>query len=175
MSAELTGASEIRAALLAAIEPLSVGDIFGACKSITSTTDVASMMHAERAAGRVERTGESGAYRYALTDAGRQFATNPRLLRSRSNRRMNGRGPAPLPTPAVAPAPQPTPTPTPPPPAIAAATEAKPKRPAHDDTADRAARLAAAVLEHWPTPLSTMPAGLRNAVQASIAPILGAA
>lgn len=86
------GTQEVRAVLAKAKEPMTIGEIFAKCDTIAESTAIASMMHAEVAAGRAERSGERGAYRYALTAEGQTAAANPRYVRSRFNRRTRGRG-----------------------------------------------------------------------------------
>ena len=87
------GTQEVRAVLAKAKEPMTIGEIFAKCDTIAESTAIASMMHAEVAAGRAERSGERGAYRYALTAEGQTAAANPRYVRSRFNRRTRERGP----------------------------------------------------------------------------------
>lgn len=181
----VSGYAEIRRVMLAFHEPRSVSEIFAVCDSVARQSDVACFMHAERAAGRVERFGDKGNFTYLLTESGRAAAENPRLLRGRSNRRVRGRG---LPPPPVASAPEPTTAIHPlgmnaegtlaqlrekldAIPSAAARSQAS----AEQDATERGARLAAAVLTHWPTHIRAMPDELRQAVQASIAPAISRA
>ena len=202
MSDEAIGiAAEIRCALLAADAPLSVADIFAACDSASNTTQVAGVMNTEYAAARVNRIGSPGSYRYALTDSGRACAQDPRLLRSRSNRRVRGRPLPPLAKQAAGQAAAAAEAPAQPdsspegldaagwvePSRIADAIKSAPTVAKTDITArengrpagaaapdERSARLAAVVLACWPSPISSMPPELRHAVQASLAPMLTA-
>lgn len=162
--AEQTGAAaDIRRVLLAATEPMSVSEIFAACDVVARTTEIASMMHVEYNAGRVARSGEKGSYRYVLTDRGRAIASDPKLLRTKSNRRVRGRPTPPIPAAALA----------------AASTAPTPKAVhsvgVEESAAERGARLAASVLAQWPAPIHTIPVELLRDMQASLADALHAA
>jgi len=96
-----TTSEQIRNALVSGAE-LTVGEIYERCDSVPSTNVVASIMFAECQAGRAERLGERGAYRYRLTEWGIAAAKDPRKLRSRSvRRRPDGSRPPPPASPSA--------------------------------------------------------------------------
>lgn len=82
--------AEIRRCLADSTEPLTLAEIAARCASAPTTTQVGCAMYEETRAGRVCRHGDSGQYRYALTDTGRAAAADPNLLRRGRRRRTRG-------------------------------------------------------------------------------------
>lgn len=96
---------EIRTALVAAREPLAIGELLDRCKSAQSTTDIAAACYALYKAGAVtrERDETTGRYRYTIAQGGPaeeppeddsdQDASEARASRVTPSRKSNGSGP----------------------------------------------------------------------------------
>jgi hypothetical protein len=69
--ADATVSAEVRQILSKAEEPMSCAEIMAQSELAETTTHIASSLSYDLNAGRVERIGERGAYRYSLTDTGR--------------------------------------------------------------------------------------------------------
>ncbi len=165
-------ADEVRKILAGAKAPITAKQIFDQCDTATETTQVATILHKEVQDGRAVRTGTRGAYTYAITADGRGAAENPNSLRSRAHRRVRGRGPRKTAALSKVTAAKARPAKSPGkrrgrPPGSGRAT-ATPKQPADARNDDSAMRLAGAVLTHWPTPLKSMPAELRECVERTL-------
>lgn len=77
----------IRKALAAATTTLTIAELLALCPIARDTTQVATLLIGELSAGRVQREGCRGAYRYGITVDGMRAAANPKSLRSAKHRR----------------------------------------------------------------------------------------